>query len=84
MQTSKLTTKGQVTIPLEIRKYLNVVAGSQVGFDVLPDGGIILVKIETNKSLAGVLKNKIKNDASVSIEDMNEAISSGWQANGRD
>lgn len=80
MQTSKLTTKGQVTIPIEIRKCLNVVAGSQVGFDVLPDGGIILVKIETNKSLAGVLKNKIKIDAPVSIEDMNKAISSGWQS----
>ena len=50
MQTSRLTVKGQVTIPLEIRKRLNVRAGSQVGFDVLPDGGIILIKIDTNKS----------------------------------
>ena len=84
MQISKMTVKGQVTIPLEIRKRLNVRAGSQVGFDVLPDGGIILVKIDTNKSLAGVLKDKIKNSTPVSIEDLNKAINSGWQSYGRD
>ena len=84
MQTSRLTVKGQVTIPLEIRKRLNVRAGSQVGFDILPDGGIILIKIDTNKSIAGLLKNKIKNTTPVSIEDMNKAISSGWQSHERD
>ena len=80
MQTSKLTVKGQVTIPLEIRKYLNVRAGSKVGFDILPSGGIILVKIDTNKSMAGILKDKIKNMPPVSIEDMNNAINSAWQS----
>ena len=80
MQTSKLTVKGQVTIPLEIRKQLNVRAGSQVGFEVLPGGEIILVKIDTNKSMAGVLKDKIKNTSPVSVEDMNKAINSGWQS----
>ena len=84
MQTSKLTAKGQVTIPLEIRKRLNVRAGSQVGFDVLPGGEIILLKIDTNKSMAGVLKDKIKNTTPVSIEDMNKAINSGWQSHERD
>ena len=80
MQTSKLTVKGQVTIPLEIRKCLNVRAGSQVGFDILSGGDIVLVKIDTNKSMAGILKDKIKNTVPVSIEDMNKAINSAWQA----
>ena len=80
MQTSKLTVKGQVTIPLEIRKRLNVRAGSQVGFDILPDGDIILVKIDTNQSMAGILKDKIKNTRPVSIEDMNKVINSAWQS----
>ena len=84
MQTSKLTIKGQVTIPLEIRKRLNVRAGSQVGFEVLPDGDIILVKIDTNKSMAGALKDKIKNTTPVSVEDMNKAINLGWQSHERD
>lgn len=83
MQTSKLTVKGQVTIPLEIRKCLNVRAGSQVGFDVLPGGNIVLVKIDTNKSMAGILKDKIKNTAPVSIEDMDKAINSGWKTHER-
>ncbi len=80
MQTSKLTVKGQVTIPLDIRRLLMVEAGSQVGFDVLPEGGVILVKVNNNKSIAGVLKNKISNTAAVSIEDMNQVIKAGWQA----
>ena len=80
MQTSKLTVKGQVTIPLEIRKCLNVRAGSKVGFDILPSGDIILFKIDTNKSMAGILKDKIKNMPPVSIEDMNNAINSAWQS----
>lgn len=80
MQTSQLTVKGQVTIPSEIRKLLNISAGSQVGFDILPDGDIILVKIDTNKSMSGILKDKIKNTAPVSIEDMNKVINSAWQS----
>ena len=79
MQTSKLTVKGQVTIPLEIRKCLNVRAGSQVGFDILPDGDIVLVKVDTNKSMAGILKDKIKNTAPVTVEDMDKAINLAWQ-----
>ena len=84
MQVSKLTVKGQVTIPLDIRKRLGVRAGSQVGFEVTPNGQVFLVKIDTNKSIAGILKNKIKNRKPVSIEDMDNAISSGWQSYGRD
>ncbi len=84
MQISKLTVKGQVTIPIGIRKRLGVRAGSQVGFEVRPGGEVILVKIDTNKSIAGILKNKIKNKKPVSITDMDNAISSGWPSHGRD
>ena len=80
MQTSKLTVKGQVTIPLEIRKSLNVRAGSKVGFDILPSGDIILIKIDSNKSMAGILKDKIKKTSPVSIEDMTRVINSAWQS----
>jgi AbrB family looped-hinge helix DNA binding protein len=79
VQTSKLTVKGQMTIPIEIRKQLGVGAGSQVGFYILSNGEVTLIKIDTNKSIAGLVKNKIKNIAPVSIEDTNKAISSGWQ-----
>jgi antitoxin PrlF len=34
----RLTSKGQVTIPLEIREKLGLHAGTEVEFDVLEDG----------------------------------------------
>lgn len=71
MQTSKLTAKGQVTIPLQIRKKLGVRASSRIGFDISHDSEVTLIKVDTKKSLAGRLINKIKNITPVSIEDLN-------------
>lgn len=82
MQTSTLTVNGQVTIPTEILDRLDAKVGSQIGFDISSDGRITLVKTDIDQSMAGILKNKIKNTTPVSIEDMNKAISSGWQSHG--
>ena len=37
---SKITTKGQVTIPKAMREYLNLEAGDKVEFVYLEDGGV--------------------------------------------
>jgi AbrB family looped-hinge helix DNA binding protein len=84
VQTSKLTVKGQITIPSDIREMLGIKAGSDIGFDIMPDGNITLVKVDAKKSMAGVLKDVIKNTSPVSIDDMNTAIHSGWQSHERD
>ena len=42
MELAKLTTKGQITIPAEIRKRLNVRAGDKVVF--LEENGRILIE----------------------------------------
>jgi AbrB family looped-hinge helix DNA binding protein len=41
---SRVTRKGQVTIPKRVRDYLDIVPGSVVEFEVTPDGRIVLVK----------------------------------------
>ncbi len=47
LETAKMTSKGQVTIPNRIRKILKLEEGSSVGFAVTKDGVVILpCKIE--------------------------------------
>lgn len=39
---TKLTSKGQVTIPKEVREYLGLKQGSAVSFEVDPSGDVIV------------------------------------------
>jgi antitoxin PrlF len=41
---SRVTRKGQVTIPKRVRDYLGIETGSVVEFELTPDGRIVLVK----------------------------------------
>jgi AbrB family looped-hinge helix DNA binding protein len=41
---SRVTRKGQVTIPKRVREYLGIEPGSVVDFEVADDGRIVLVK----------------------------------------
>ncbi len=41
----RVTTKGQVTIPLEIRKKLNITPASEVDFIVSEDDRVYIVKV---------------------------------------
>lgn len=44
---NRLTIKGQVTIPKEIRDFLNLASGNQVEFRIAADGSVTLTKAET-------------------------------------
>ncbi len=72
MSLSTLTSKGQTTIPQEIRKYLKVQAGDQLDF-IIQDNEVIVRPATLHvSSLKGILhKKSIKK---VSIEEMNQAI----------
>jgi len=70
MQTSTITSKGQVTIPAEMRKRLGLKAGDQVGF-IIDDEGIRVVPREHRIEAAfGLCKAKV----SVSDQDMERVI----------
>ena len=69
---SKLTTKGQTTIPLEVREYLKVGAGDRLGYEFV-DGKVMLVpKNRSALDFAGVLHEPDRE--TVSVESMNEAL----------
>ena len=43
--STKVTSKGQVTVPKSIRDRLGIQAGDAVAFELAPDGRIVLVKV---------------------------------------
>jgi antitoxin PrlF len=49
----RVTSKGQVTIPRDVRKRLGITPGSEVDFQV-DEGGVRLVRARTSKGKAAV------------------------------
>lgn len=72
MKHSSLTSKGQVTIPAEIRHHFGLKPGDQVGFRIVGNE-IFLMKNEKRIDAAFGL---IKSDRSVSDQEMEQAIRS--------
>jgi AbrB family looped-hinge helix DNA binding protein len=75
MYESKVTSKGQITIPKAVREALAVYAGDRVRF-VIHDDATVTVEAETVDltSLRGVVKRAGRR---VSLEDMQDAIARG-------
>ena len=72
MPISTLTSKGQITIPKEVRDRLNVVAGDRVEFIETGQGVFTLVAATRDvRQLKGLIPRPSK---PVSLEDMNRAI----------
>jgi len=56
---STLTSKGQATIPSEIRERLHIKAGDRMTFTLMPDGTVLLrIKNKSAVSLAGSVRRK--------------------------
>ena len=69
-----ITSKGQVTVPKNIRDQLNIQAGTQLDFTVNNDGTISVRPLNrTALSIVGILKRP--GQKAVTIEQMNDAIS---------
>ncbi len=79
MATATVTSKGQVTIPVEIRKALAIETGDRLEFISGENGKVTIVA--ATKSIADLKGRFAKSDKVVTIEDMNAAIAD--QAAGR-
>lgn len=76
MVKSTVTSKGQVTIPKEIRVGAMIHEGTQVDFQLQEDGKIVIIPIQRHISqLKGILKTKRKKP--VSLAEMENAIYEG-------
>ena len=68
---SKITSKGQITIPHSIREQLHLSTGSKLEF-VIKDNTVIIMPINNKLSnLHGILPKPIK---TLSIDEMNNLI----------
>lgn len=72
MSVSTLTSKGQTTIPKDVRKRLGLKPGDRIRFMVNPDGSVALVPVTLSvRELRGMLPRPQR---PATIEEINEAI----------
>lgn len=72
MSTATLTSKGQTTIPKDIRDQLRLKAGDRLDFVLQPDGRVLIVPATVRaRDLKGMLPRPKK---AVSLEQMEKAI----------
>ena len=71
MTTATITSKGQVTIPAEVRQRLGIESGDRIEFVEIEGGYAIKPAIDDVRSLKGLLRKPSK---PVSIDDMSAAI----------
>jgi antitoxin PrlF len=72
MPTAKMTSKGQITIPIQVRKALRLKPGVQIDFYAGEDGAYALrAKTGSIMELEGCIA---KPDHTITIEEMNRAI----------
>lgn len=76
MISATVTSKGQVTIPKEIRDVLQIQPGDNLGFVRAEDGRVYLVPCNIDvRELSGILYREGRQ--TVSLEEMDEAIADG-------
>jgi antitoxin PrlF len=71
---STLTTKGQVTIPKEMRDQLHLAPGDKVKFFIQPDGRVVILPKLPASALRGMFRSRV---GSVSLEDMEAGVAKG-------
>ncbi len=77
MPIATLTSKGQITVPKEIRDQLKLEPGSRINFVVDRKGKVTLKPLNYDfESIRGIVKSRRKHPPT--IEEMNEAIAAGW------
>ncbi len=73
MAAATITSKGQITIPIQVRTALGVDTGDRIEFVEIEKGQFVIVPINRSvRELKGMLR--VKGRKPVSIEEMNRAI----------
>ncbi len=76
MAAATLTSKGQTTIPKEIRDFLGIGPGDKLDFVVESDGRVILWPATLDvRQLRGMLKRSGRK--AVTLEEMDKAVAAG-------
>jgi len=77
MATSTLTSKGQITVPKEIRDHLKLRTGQRLEFQVAADGRVVMrPRSRDVRDLKGIVRTSRRK--TVSVEEMNQVIAQGF------
>jgi antitoxin PrlF len=71
---STLTSKGQATIPKEVREHLGIKPGDAVKYFLLPDGRAYILPVAPLSSAKGAVKGRPRRKKPASTEEMNQAV----------
>jgi antitoxin PrlF len=73
MAKSTITTKGQTTVPKEVRDHLGLKPGDKIEFVIQPDGAVRVDALSVDiRSLQGSLRRYVKKP--ITVEDMRKAV----------
>lgn len=76
MALSTLTSKGQVTIPKQIREQLRIAPGNRLDFQLAPSGEVVMKVLNRDlRALKGIVK--FPRRRAVSLAEMDRAIAEG-------
>ena len=75
MRESTVTSKGQTTLPKDVRTALDLQPGDRVRYMILDGGEVRLVRSRPVAELQGLLQDKVFR--TVSLEEMDEAVIRG-------
>jgi AbrB family looped-hinge helix DNA binding protein len=70
---SRITSKGQATIPKESRDHMNVRAGHELRFFNLPGGRVMILPVRPLTDLKGILKGHPR----LELEEIDQAAAQG-------
>ena len=81
---TRLTSKAQTTVPIEVRRQLDLRPGDQLDW-VVSDDGTIRVRPVRGRAidLAGLLADRNPRNTPATLEEMDEAIAEGATESGR-
>ena len=73
MPSATLTSKGQITLPKQVRDQLKLEQGDVLDFELLPGGELRVSTRKPRPSIFGMLKAYAK-ERPVTVEEMSQAI----------
>lgn len=77
MSQSTVTSRGQTTLPKDVRRALALTPGDQLRYVILDDGQVRILRTRPVSDLAGILRRD--GQVPVSLADMDAAIAAGAQ-----
>lgn len=77
MITATMTSKGQITVPKEVRDTLGLATGTRVVFEAIADGGFVLRAAPATRRLVDLAGLIPYDGPPISIDEMSEAINQG-------